>query len=1316
MNRFAKLGWPHGLAAIVLAIGAVAVTVFCIFEFGIAQRWVRNALVQQLQARTGARVELGGFHLHALRLRAELDNLTLHGLETSSEAPLFHADRVQVGITVLSLLHWEFKIDELVVDRPQVNVRYEKNGSSNLPSPKMQPGAGPWQDTLFNLRIDKVQLRNGGANFNDRRVPLEIKGQNLAFLLQYVKPAAGNAAYVGNLSWNQVELDLQRDVPLRFDLSTKFELHHDSFELDELVWKTLHSELNLRAELPSFARGEWNMHYRGRLSLEDVRKIFREPLTPDLIADFSGEARYAAGDWTGSGHFDGHDVTLPYDWFHATNLETTGNYAIAKKKLVVENLAIRALEGALDGRLELDLPTLTFRTQTHFHHASLAEAIHAVNNTGFPIDTLHWDGGIDVDSYNTWTANFKHFTSKGESRWSPPAVLTSGMIPVSARIFYDYSEDSEICALDHSEITTPNTQLEFDGALRGLDTTLELDLKARNLLEWDDFINRLSGTDATATRVSGSLAFRGRILGPISGPTFSGHIRATDAHYDQFQWDEIYGDLDYSLDEFKFSQAVMRRGQASVSLDLLMQLDGDWSFVPQSAWSLAAQTAHAPSADVQAMFGTAYPVAASISGTLHGDGTRALPVLDANLILDDIETKGLHFDRMSGNLHLARDEVRLSRGELRRDTGRVSGEILYRPKEETTEFNLSGTGILLEKIQALQNSSLPLVGRLDFALRGSGPVRAPLGQGEFHVVNLRIGTDEEGDFHGKLDSDGHSVRVALNSEGAHGQLQGQLSVGLSGDEEISGRLSVTQFDLDPLFSAGMHLKNLTGHSVVDGNFTLAGALRKPDSIEVNADISRISLDYLFVSLQNEGPLQFTYHRNEIRIAQAHLHGPDSDFQISGLARFDRERPVHVTVTGAVNLGLLKGMMPDLHAQGEANVNVAIEGTMSKPRITGRATVRDASANYSDFPVGLSHLNGDLVFDRSRLLFENVTADSGGGQLTLNGSVTYGEEGPTRYEIYARTPQVRIRYPAGMSWLTGGTLQLVGTTERAVLSGNVELKRLLFAPGADITSFFGASPDTSAAAANSSTFMRNLTFDVAAHTSPGARIEWTGAQVEIDSDLHLRGTWDRPILLGHIHLLGGEMSFRGNTFTLTRGDVNFANPFQLDPELNIEATSTISQYLVTINFSGRASKLSLSYRSDPPLPDTDIIALLALGSTGQESALRSTAAGSNYGATALLSEAVSSGVGGRIEHLFGISHFRIDPFLAGTATESNASARVTIEQQITRDLTVTYSSNAASDQEQLIQVEYHVKRDLSIVFLRDINGTYGLDIKFVKHFH
>ena len=94
--------------------------------------------------------------------------------------------------------------------------------------------------------------------------------------------------------------------------------------------------------------------------------------------------------------------------------------------------------------------------------------------------------------------------------------------------------------------------------------------------------------------------------------------------------------------------------------------------------------------------------------------------------------------------------------------------------------------------------------------------------------------------------------------------------------------------------------------------------------------------------------------------------------------------------------------------------------------------------------------------------------------------------------------------------------------------------------------------------------------------------------------------------------------------------------------------------------------------------------------------------------------IDSGLGGQIERLFGISHFRVDPFLAGTATESNAAARVTIQQQVTPNLIVTYSSNTSAAQYQLIQVEYAVRKDMSIVFLRDINATYGLDIKFVKH--
>ena len=60
-------------------------------------------------------------------------------------------------------------------------------------------------------------------------------------------------------------------------------------------------------------------------------------------------------------------------------------------------------------------------------------------------------------------------------------------------------------------------------------------------------------------------------------------------------------------------------------------------------------------------------------------------------------------------------------------------------------------------------------------------------------------------------------------------------------------------------------------------------------------------------------------------------------------------------------------------------------------------------------------------------------------------------------------------------------------------------------------------------------------------------------------------------------------------------------------------------------------------------------------------------------------------------------------------------RVTVQPQVTRNLTVTYVSNVGTTQQQVIQVEYNVDRNVSIVALRDYNGTFGIDIKIKKRF-
>jgi len=889
-----------------------------------------------------------------------------------------------------------------------------------------------------------------------------------------------------------------------------------------------------------------------------------------------------------------------------------------------------------------------------------------------------------------------------------------------------------------SEIATPTSHVEMSGRLATRDSALDAKIDVQDLLPWSDFINRLRGAapwgDAEPQRIAGRGTWQGHVLGPLEGPTFVGHAKGFQVSYGRLYWDEVEGDATYSPDEFRLQRALARRGRSSAELELQLELHR-WSFVPENHWSLEANLVRAETDELQKLLGWSYPAHGLLTGQFHGRGTRADPELTGLFDIAEVDAWGYRFDRVRGQLNLRGDEIRIANAEVRmvagapqaarNNAGRpasatagvLTGNFLYRRPDQQIAFDLTGAAIPLEGVQRIQTVALPLGGQLSFQISGQGPLRTLAAQGTLRVVDLRVGTEVLGSFEGKLNSDGRQLHLDLNSAMATGLLQGKLDVALGGEYPMQGDVTVRGLDLDPFIQTGLHLKALTGHGSVDGRFLLSGALARPETIVVQADLSRFVFDYQYVKLENVGPLRFSYSRDEVHIEQAHLRGTDTDFTLSGSARFAGDRRLNLALAGTVNLRLAGGLVPLLEARGPAQVNASIEGTLSSPRITGRARVENAAANYGEFPAGLSRVTGNFVFDSSRLLFENVSAETGGGQLVLGGMVTYGE-GPLRYDLTARADRVRIRYPEGMSWLAGGTLRLSGTTQAGLLSGRVVVERLLMAQGFDLATLIITAKEPVRGPATASTYLRNLQFDIEAVSSPDARLEWAGARLESEASLRVRGTWEHPILLGHIHLLAGEMTFRGNRYRLARGDINFSNPFRLDPVLNVEAATTIRQYEVTLNFTGPASRLTLAYRSDPPLPSSDIIALLALGRPGEESALRggpTPVQTPELGATTLLSEAISSQLGGRLERLFGISRFRVDPFLAGTGAEQNAAARVTIEQQIARDLVITYITNVTSTQQQVIQVEYNIRRHVSIVALRDQNGTFGLDVKFTRRF-
>src|SRR5207244_9527280 len=128
-------------------------------------------------------------------------------------------------------------------------------------------------------------------------------------------------------------------------------------------------------------------------------------------------------------------------------------------------------------------------------------------------------------------------------------------------------------------------------------------------------------------------------------------------------------------------------------------------------------------------------------------------------------------------------------------------------------------------------------GQVSFLLKASGALNTPLGEGTFRVVDLRIGQVIVGSFNGNLTSDGRTAHLELGSAMTTGEISGGYTLGLADPYPLSGKVSIKNIDLDPFLLASLHLKEFSGHANADGDISVNGALKQPQSFIVDTSLS-----------------------------------------------------------------------------------------------------------------------------------------------------------------------------------------------------------------------------------------------------------------------------------------------------------------------------------------------------------------------------------------------------------------------------------------------------------------------------------------------
>ena len=137
-----KFGLKHGLGIVVALALVVGLAIAYVIASGLADRWARRTIVEQLEKTTGARVELGNFHFGWRLLTRAFRRTHLARTRAGGNPASVSRGRLQFDIHVESFWGRKISLGNVEMSHFSAHVRVEKDGSTNIPGPKIRVSAG----------------------------------------------------------------------------------------------------------------------------------------------------------------------------------------------------------------------------------------------------------------------------------------------------------------------------------------------------------------------------------------------------------------------------------------------------------------------------------------------------------------------------------------------------------------------------------------------------------------------------------------------------------------------------------------------------------------------------------------------------------------------------------------------------------------------------------------------------------------------------------------------------------------------------------------------------------------------------------------------------------------------------------------------------------------------------------------------------------------------------------------------------------------------------------------------------------------------
>ena len=1295
------VGWT--VAGFFMLLVVVVVGGYLYLRTSNFQQFALHKIAEQAEQATGAKTEIGSLDFKLSTLTARLYNITLRGTEGSAERPLLHADKLTVSVKIISALHHQVSLRELVIDHPVVHVQVNPAGKNNLPTaPSSQSSSG--STSVFDLAVGHAQITNGEIYYNDRKTPMDADLFDLGTDIHFDSAAK---QYNGTFSYERGHLKYAQYAPLQHDLNLKFSANPQRAELRSLVLKVGRSQVEVHGQLVNYSNPSADADYLIRVHAQDFAAMAASA-SPAGDVSLKGKLHYQTAENEPLLRAISLDGDVASEILSAVSSgkrvelrRLQGTYRLADGNLDVRNLSVESFGGRVTANAQMKHIDATPDTavQAALENISLkalqqaagAQANQAASVSG----TLNgkasaaWKGSI-----NNLQAHSDLFVqAKAASRSNPSARE----IPVNGALHVNYDGRRQTIEVHQTSFKLPSATLTAQGTISD-HSDLRIQVIASDLHQLAALASSFSSNQSAPPAISGSATVNAAVQGTMKKPVVTAQLNAQNLQVQGSEWRSADISLSATPNGVTVQRASLvnaRRGQVNLTASVGLN---NWAYDASNPIQAHLDAQQLQLSDLEKMANQEYPVSGELSVNANLSGSQLQPAGSGSMQISRAQAYGQAIQNLGAKFTAQNGSI-LSTLNVATTAGNLNAKASFTPKTKAYTVQLSAPAVVLEKLQAVQEKNMGVKGTISASVSGEGTADDPQLDAVVQFPQLQVQQNVISAFKAEVRVAQHRADLNLSSKVAQASIQARGTVALTGDYQANVSVDTGTIPLQPLMATYAPSVPQDFQGQTELHASVKGPLKDKAKLEAHLSIPVLQAKYQALELGISQPIRVNYANSVVVLQPVEIQGTGTSLRAQGRIPLGNSGSPTLTAKGSVDMRIVHMVAPTVQSSGI----VALDVNSSGSNIQGQVQLQNVALNTIDAPIGIEKLNGTLDISNQRVQVTRMTAQVGGGDLSVGGSVTYKPS--VAFNLALKGQSVRLRYPEGLRSLLDANLAFSGTMQQSVLTGRVLIDNLSFTPDFDLSSF---GDQFSTGNAPSQPGFAD-TIKLAINVQSQQNLNAVSSQVSIagQAALQVGGTAGNPVITGRTTLTSGELFYRNLRYQLQRGVITFDDPNETHPVLDVSVGTIVEQYNLTLNLRGPLDKLTTSYVSDPPLATADIINLVARGKTTQEQAA------SSQSTDSMIASQVAGQLSSSVQKLAGISALQIDPTLGGN--NQNPSARVAIQQRVTKNLLFSFSTDVSQPGSEIVQGEYQINKRWSVSMERDQLGGVSVDGKYHTKF-